>query len=118
MTLAVCINCGHTKLGALTPCRRCGFLPKDAVEQARSMLLSDRKLSPHELRTAAERIGRGEPVVFDEAAVKDWANMIPAEEPAYIFGVRRSSWLALGVATVLGILLGSCFVGLFHMLGL
>ena len=116
MTLAVCINCGHTKLGALTPCRRCGFAPKDGLEQAKSVLLSDRKLSPDELRSVSERIGRGEPVVYDEAAVKGWADMIPAEEPTYVLGVRRSSWVALGVAVVLGTLLGSCFVGLFHLL--
>jgi hypothetical protein len=118
VTLAICIKCGNKKLGALTPCHRCEFVPEDSEDQAKSTLLSDHNLSSEELSDASDRIGRGEPFVYDDAAVSDFAKQIHMTEPRHMLGVRTSSWIALGIAVVIGVLMGSCFVGVFHVLGL
>ena len=118
MTLAICIKCGNKKLGALTPCGQCGFIPADADAQAKSILLSDHNLSSDKLSEASDCVRRGEPVVYDDAALRDFAKRIRVTEPTRILGVRRSSWIALAVAVAFGVLFGSCLVGGFRLLGL
>jgi hypothetical protein len=118
VTLAVCIKCGNKKLGALTPCRQCGFVPEAAEDQAKSIFLSDHNLSSEKLSDASVRIGRGESVGYDDAALSNLAKQIPMTEPKYILGVRRTSWIALGIAIIIGVLFGSCLVGVFQLLRL
>ncbi len=69
MTLALCVRCGKSKVGAFTPCPGCGLDPAahgtDRELQARSLLLTDRFCSPGELEALGRKLRAGEPVSFD-----------------------------------------------------
>ena len=67
---------------------------------------------------ASKKIHAGEPISFDDATLAKWMQVKAAPTPKLIFGERKGSWIALGIAILLGILLGSCFMGLFHLLGI
>jgi len=69
MTVAICIQCGHEKVGALTPCRKCTFTPELLEDQAKSILLSDHCYSVAELRQIGQRITSGERPSFDESRI-------------------------------------------------
>ena len=56
MTIAICIDCGVEKKGALTPCSICGYKPETKIDKAKSMLLSDHYLSQIELKMVSEQI--------------------------------------------------------------
>ncbi|MFM2247183.1 MAG: hypothetical protein RL071_3257 [Pseudomonadota bacterium] len=56
---AICLRCGGEKLGALVPCRACGFVPQ-GPERAVAWLFSAHHLSPDELAAAGERVRAGE----------------------------------------------------------
>lgn len=56
MTRAVCIKCGHAKLGALMRCRRYGSAPTQP-DEPRSVLLSDHDLPREKLKEASLRRG-------------------------------------------------------------
>lgn len=75
MTLAVCVRCGESKVGAFTPCARCGLDPAahgTARElQAKSLLLTDRFLSGGELESMGQRIRSGQGVDFDAAKLAE-----------------------------------------------
>jgi hypothetical protein len=60
------MKCGSEKLGALTACHECAFVPRAPIEQARALLLSDHHNSLDELSTLADQIKRGEPIEFDD----------------------------------------------------
>jgi len=68
MTAAVCIRCGKMKVGALTTCPRCGFIPESPEDQARSILLSDHNMDRAHLEDAGRRVAQGDSPTFDEAA--------------------------------------------------
>jgi len=68
MTAAVCLKCGSMKLGALTPCLKCGYMPEDFEDQARAMILSDHFLDAHSLSSLGERIAKGDPPPHCSAA--------------------------------------------------
>lgn len=61
---AVCIHCGKSKSGALTPCGVCRRAPEESVDMAQSVLLSDHNLLMEDLSTLAARIASGEGVQF------------------------------------------------------
>lgn len=70
MTYAICIRCGHPKIGALVPCHGCGFDPKDPQDAAKSIMLSDQVLGRSDLEAMADRLKRGEPLTFDPQDVE------------------------------------------------
>lgn len=72
MTIAICLKCGASKVGALTPCASCGFEPTTPDEGARSIFLSDQAHHPNVLPQLAALIAAGKPVPWDEAAVAGW----------------------------------------------
>ncbi|NOJ80988.1 hypothetical protein [Myxococcus xanthus] len=69
MTLAVCVRCGNSKVGAFTPCTGCGLDPAahgtERDLQARSLLLTERYLPGGELEEIGRKIRKGEPVAYD-----------------------------------------------------
>jgi hypothetical protein len=118
VTLAICIKCGHRKIGALTLCHHCKFIPLQPDDQARSVYLSDHNLSATKLEGVAEKLRLGEPVLFDEKWLQESAKHGSVAEPRYLLGIRVTSWGALGIAVVLGILIGSIFMLIFRVAGL
>ncbi|MGP0067203.1 MAG: hypothetical protein ACLQGP_26860 [Isosphaeraceae bacterium] len=76
MTVAVCIRCGRMKVGAFTQCPACGFIPEQAEDMARSVMLSDQASDRPALEDAGEKLQAGMPLEFDEAAVREWAKAI------------------------------------------
>jgi len=69
MTLAICVRCGQEKVGALTPCSSCGFLPRSFEDLAKSITLSDRHYDREALWHIADRIRSGKSFDFDEDAI-------------------------------------------------
>jgi hypothetical protein len=66
--LAICLECGHEKTGALAVCPACGYQPgDDPIAQAKSLLLSDHHAMPAELRTASSVIRSGGKPELDRA---------------------------------------------------
>ena len=118
MTMAICMKCGGRKVGALSQCGHCGFEPEQPQDRAKSLLLSDHNLSPTELQDASGRIERGERISFDDAALRKLATGLVFVQPKCILGVRKTSWIALGIAIAIGVLVGTCFTTLFRLLGL
>ena len=79
MAKSICFACGATKTSIAGACRRCGISPRgDAAALAKSLYLSiDRFDDPdeqsrysHELDAIGDRIGRHEPVEFDESELR------------------------------------------------
>ncbi|MFC1678953.1 hypothetical protein ACFL2T_01945 [Elusimicrobiota bacterium] len=64
MTRAVCLKCGEFKIGAWSPCRKCGFSPEDEESITRHKLATDHFFSPKELEAISERVKAGEEVQF------------------------------------------------------
>jgi len=75
MTVAVCIECGSIKHGALNPCTKCNFTPSDSEAKARSMIVTDHFLSRSDLDGIAERIRTGQLVTYPQEAVDDYIKM-------------------------------------------
>ena len=75
MTVAVCIECGAIKHGALNPCSECNFAPDDNEAKARSMIVTDHFLSRSDLDGISERIRNGQPVTYPQDAVDDYIKM-------------------------------------------
>ncbi|HZI13600.1 MAG TPA: hypothetical protein VE153_24680 [Myxococcus sp.] len=73
MTLAVCVRCGKSKMGAFIPCAGCGLDPAahgtDRELQARSLLLTDRFFPAGELEALGRKLRAGEPVSFDASLI-------------------------------------------------
>jgi hypothetical protein len=106
MTTAVCLRCGEMKLGAFTPCRKCGFEPESPDEQVRSIMLSDQNLDAVSLKEVSEQIGVGDYPEFDEAAVeeaaKQFAEMEPMRRP---MGCLIVKWGLIGIMLALAVTL-------------
>lgn len=72
MTLAVCIQCGAMKLGALTPCLECQFDPQENEDKAKAMVLTDHFLPKHELETISKRIKADQPVTYPQDMIDEY----------------------------------------------
>jgi len=79
MTIAVCIRCGASKLGALTPCCFCQFEPGDNLDKARAMILTDHFLSADDLNGIGLRIQTGLPVNYPEEPVAEYVALFEKE---------------------------------------
>lgn len=65
----------------------------------------------------SKKIKNGEAVSFDQASLEELVGGISMLEPKYVLGVRVTSWIALCVAVLIGLLLGFCFTGIFSHFG-
>jgi hypothetical protein len=93
VTLAVCVQCGHPKVGALVGCGHCSFEPTTPTDQARSILLSDRHLSPDALHDAGAQIQLHGAPPLDERAVEAIAAQLAASGPLVMpLGCRIAVW--------------------------
>jgi hypothetical protein len=111
MTFAVCIRCGHDKLGARARCRGCGFDPGDDREaQARSLMLCDHNLSREELEAASAQIKRGASVTFDQVALDTIVPDPNRNEDAARVQIAVSTLVA--VMTALAVFVVGIFVAL------
>ena len=104
MTLAVCLQCGSMKVGALTPCPGCGYDPSgDDVAIAKALLLSDQHASPASLEAASQRIKAGEPPELDKDQSAQLATGLPRDLPASPVGCRVAVWTPVMVMVLLGL---------------
>lgn len=67
---AVCLSCGASKWGSLTPCRECGVRPETVEDQARALLASEEELDDSALQALAEQVQAGEVPTFDPELVR------------------------------------------------
>jgi hypothetical protein len=101
VTIAVCLKCGATKVGALTACPTCGFEPTTPDEGARSIFLSDQAHHPNVLPQLAALIAAGKPIPWDEAAVAGWREQLEQHGPDMPLGCHVVVWLPIIVMFVL-----------------
>lgn len=108
MTAAICIKCGAMKVGAFSPCAKCGFTPVSNEDQARSILLSDRNLDPAALKKTGYRIAEGETPAFDETAVAQMAaefGELRKHVPPPPLGCLIFQWVLIGTMITLALAL-------------
>lgn len=105
MTYAICIKCGHGKLGAFTPCTKCGFVPESRSDQARSMILCDHNADRATLDAAGAQLRAGQPLTYDEAGVEkmaaefeEFAKHMP---PGFGRGCAVFGWMLTGIIVAL-----------------
>ncbi len=111
MTIAICIQCGHEKVGAISPCPNCGLLPATPEEQAKSITLSDRNHNPEELRQIATRIQAGESFAYDNNAVTQMAIEIDRLGDFQMpLGCRIAVWIPIFVMFTMITLLIAIFI--------
>jgi hypothetical protein len=106
MTVAVCLRCAAIKHGAWTLCTRCGFLPEEGEDLAKSVMLTDHCFDRAALDGFAEQIESGQGVSFDPEAVKSLAEQI-ARNPDLVKGPRGcrvAAWTIVALMVVLLIL--------------
>ena len=111
MTLAICLECGGEKRGALTPCAACGFTPSTEEERARSMLLSDRHMTSEQLATNGALISSGAAPDLGDAPVDEMAALI-RENPDLLempLGCRIAVWIPLVVLIILLVVVGALY---------
>ncbi|MFP2903617.1 hypothetical protein ACLESD_00790 [Pyxidicoccus sp. 3LFB2] len=109
MTLAVCVRCGESKVGAFTPCARCKLDPAahgtDRELQAKSLFLTDRFLPGGELEAIGRKIRSGEPVTYDAARLAELTEELKTQKLPIVSktpaGCSVIGWALLGAALVL-----------------
>jgi hypothetical protein len=79
MTLAICINCGKEKFGALPPCLECGYKLQTVEDVAKSMMLTDHFFKGTELHDIGRRIQEGESLQYDEEQLRGWVQLYESE---------------------------------------
>ena len=79
MTLAICIECGHEKFGAFTPCRKCDHQPATLIDKAKSIMLSDHNFPFEELQGYSRTIKSGKTVLYDPVCLVIYAEPIVEE---------------------------------------
>jgi pantothenate kinase len=109
MTLAVCVRCGESKVGAFTPCARCGLDPAahgtDRELQAKSLFLTDRFLPGGELEALGRKLRAGEPVAWDAARLAELVEELKTQKLPIVSkaspGCSVIGWAMLGAVVVL-----------------
>ena len=105
MTVAVCLHCGAMKIGAWTPCPRCGYNPETPEDQAKHLMASDHHFDQAGLENISARIEQGLPLTFNPQQVEELATSIRNTPPLgakarlYVFGC-----LAAVILVVVGVL--------------
>jgi hypothetical protein len=77
-------------------------------------MLSDHFQSGDNLEAASARLKGGEPVSYDQSSVDMLMNDLP-QLPTYFLGRRKTSWIALGIVVLIGLLMGGCFSTIFYL---
>jgi hypothetical protein len=67
LTIAICLKCGATKFGALTPCEACAHMPGTERDVIYSMALSDHYMDVAKLQELADLIKRGRQLQLPQA---------------------------------------------------
>jgi hypothetical protein len=104
VTVAICTNCGASKLGALTACQQCGFDPETPEDKAKALMLSDHNMTPEQLELMSQKIRAGEPPQFDEADCTSLAEQI-RQDPELMrmpLGCVVIPWVLIALALLLG----------------
>lgn len=101
MTVAICLRCGRTKVGAFAYCPGCGFTPSTDADLAKSLLLSDRHLDPQSLEAIGAKIKGGEELNFDQESVDELAEVIKASGVKMPLGCRVIVWVPMIVLLLL-----------------
>ncbi len=81
MTTAVCYKCGAMKLGAWTPCEKCGSTPITEDDLVISMALSDHHLDMETLTRLGKHVAAGLPVEIDEPSRNNILRMLRSIPP-------------------------------------
>jgi hypothetical protein len=110
VTIAVCIECGSIKHGALNPCTKCDYTPTDNESKARSMIVTDHFLSRSDLDGIAERIRNGQPITYPQEAVDDFIKMF--EENPNIEG--EAGRFIYGCFAVIGLVVIAIVIAVFY----
>jgi hypothetical protein len=104
VTQAICLKCGESKIGALTPCFKCGFDPKTPEDKARSIVLSSHHMDATSLENAAKAIQAGETIPIPDDLLAGYAETIATTpEP------RGAGWFVVGCLLSIGVV-GTAFV--------
>lgn len=111
MTLAVCVRCGNSKVGAFTPCTGCGLDPAahgtERELQARSLLLTERYLPGGELEEMGRKIRKGEPVSYDAGLLAQITEDLRTQKLPIVSkssaGCSVALWAVVGVLLVLAV---------------
>ncbi|NOK04113.1 MULTISPECIES: hypothetical protein [Myxococcus] len=111
MTLAVCVRCGNSKVGAFTPCTGCGLDPAahgtERELQARSLLLTERYLPGGELEEIGRKIRKGEPVAYDAGLLAQITEDLRTQKLPIVSksapGCSVALWVVVGVLLVLAV---------------
>jgi hypothetical protein len=111
MTAAVCLRCGAFKLGAFTPCVKCGYTPDDDESLTKHLLVTDHFHSREELEAIAARVKAGEVIEFDPQTLRAaWVSK--AQMDAESKRVRRACLIGCGVVLALAMAAVAAFVAL------
>lgn len=113
MTVAVCIQCGAIKHGALTACRDCGFEPTENEDKANSMIASDHFLSRFRLDAIASDIRDGQPITYPQDSVDNFIKLLE-ERPNL---EAKTGWYVLGCLGVLVLLVISIVIAVCYVAG-
>lgn len=103
MTQAICLKCGNEKHGALTPCSKCGFLPSDVVDRAKSILLSDHHVERADLKALASTIAERNEPEFPEDALNEYIVLFENEMIDGPNQLPKPKWYST-ILSVLGVL--------------
>ncbi len=66
------------KVGAWTPCPRCGYTPETPEDQAKHLMVSDHYLNQADLENVSTRVEKGLPLNFQPQQVEQMAASIQA----------------------------------------
>jgi len=114
MTVAICIQCGHEKVGALTPCPSCHLVPESPIDQAKSITLSDYCHDSKQLEQIAQLICSGKPYEFDDEFITQQATIIEElPEIQMPLGCRIAIWIPVIILFALLAMWIALLVGVF-----
>ncbi|MDX2008606.1 MAG: hypothetical protein SFW67_00365 [Myxococcaceae bacterium] len=102
MTVAICMKCGGSKVGALSPCAACGFRPRTPDEGARSIWLSDQVQPAQVLAALSGELAAGRDIAWDEAAVSSWRGTLERTGLELPLGCHVLVWIP--VVVLLGLI--------------
>ncbi|MBZ4419716.1 hypothetical protein [Myxococcus sp. RHSTA-1-4] len=111
MTLAVCVQCGESKVGAFTPCARCGLDPAahgtDRELQAKSLLLTDRFHPGGALEALGRKLRAGELVSFDAEQLAQLVEELKTQKLPIVSktpaGCSIIGWALMGLMVTLAV---------------
>jgi hypothetical protein len=115
MAFAICIKCGGRKEHALAQCGQCQFVPHSKEDEAKSFYLSTHNLSPEALVKAGEAIEQGVEINYSSSGrLKGVVGAATAKVKIY-YGLPLDHWKKLGVAALVGAMIGTCVLGLISL---